>query len=64
MMNLSTPHSGHVKLRLRANKYHPSTIVTHVNDLFQILNEEGKPACMISDGGPDYSLSNVANSLL
>ena len=49
----------------RANKYHPSTIATHVNDLCKILIEESKTACIIlSDSGADLSPKNVANSLL
>ena len=41
----------------------PSTIATHVNDLHNILKEEKKAAYIIlSDGGPDYSPSNLVNS--
>ena len=63
-VHLPTPHTGPVSLHLRATKYHPSTIATHVNDLHNILKEEKKAACIIlSDCGPDYSPSNVVNSL-
>ena len=63
-VHLPTPHTGPVRLHLRATKYHPSTIATHVNDLPNILKEEKKAACIIlSDGGRDYPPSNVVNSL-
>ena len=63
-VHLPIPHTGPVSLHLRATKYHPSTIATHVNDLHKILKEEKKAACIIlSDCGPDYSPSNVVNSL-
>ena len=63
-VHLPTPHTGPVSLHLRATKYHPSTIATHVNDLSNILKGDKKAACIIlSDGGPDYSPSNVVNSL-
>lgn len=55
-VHLPLPHSGLVHLCLRANKYHPSTIATHVNDLYEISKEESKAACIIlSDGGADFS---------
>ena len=63
-VHLPTPHTGPVSLHLRATKYHPSTIATHINNLHNILKEGKKAACLIlSDGGPDYSPSNVVNSL-
>ena len=63
-VHLPTPHTGPVSLHLRATKYHPSTIATDVNDLHNILKEEKKAACIIlSDSGPDYSPSNVVNTL-
>ena len=63
-VHLPTPHTGPVSLHLRATKYHPSTIATHINNLHNILKEGKKAACIIlSDGGPDYSPSNVVNSL-
>ena len=58
-------HFGPLHLRLHANKYHPSTIATHVNDLYEILKENYKPACIIlSDGGVDFSPKSVINSLI
>ena len=61
---LPTPHTGPISLHLRATNYHPSTIVTHINGLHKILKEEKKATCIIlSDGGPDYSPSNIVNSL-
>ena len=39
-VHLPTPHTGPVSLHLRATKYHPSTIATHVNNLHNILKEE------------------------
>ena len=63
-VHLPAPHTAPVSLRLRATKYHPSTIATHINNLHNILKEEKKTACIIlSDGGPDYSPSNVVNNL-
>ena len=57
-------HSGPIHLRLRTNKYNPSTIATHTHDLYEILKEDDKPGCMIiADGGPDYSPKNFVNSL-
>ena len=63
-VHLPTPHTDPVSLHLRATKYHPSTIASHINDLHNILKEERKAACIIlSDGDPDYSPSNVVTSL-
>ena len=63
-VHLPTLHTGPVSLHLRATKYHLSTITSHVNDLRNILKEKKKAACIIlPDGGPDYSPSNVVNSL-
>ena len=64
-VHLSVPHSGPVHLRLRANKYHPSTTATHANDLYEILKEESKEAAYIilCDGGADFSPKNVVNRL-
>ena len=62
-VHLPTPHTGPVSLHQRATKYHSSTIAIQVNDLHNILKEEKKAASIIlSDGGPDYSPSNVVNS--
>ena len=58
------PHSGLGHLHIRANKYHPSIIATHVNDLYEMLKEESKTACIIlPSGGADFSPKNVVNSL-
>ena len=63
-VHLPTPHTGPVSLHLLATKYYPSTIATRVNDLHNILKEEKKAAYItLSDGGSDYSPSNVVNSL-
>ena len=58
------PHFAPLHLCLRVNKCHPSTIATHVNDLYKILKESHKPAYIIlSDGGVNFSPKNVINSL-
>ena len=63
-VHLPVPHSGSVHLCLRANKYYPSTSATHLNGLYEILIEDSKTTCIISsDGGADFSLKNVVNSL-
>ena len=60
--HLLNPHSGHVPLKLRSSKYHGSSIVTHINDLYDILSHNNKPACIIlSDGGPDYTPAGIVN---
>ena len=58
------PHFASLHLCLHANKCHPSTIATRVNDLYKILKESHKPACVIlSDGGVNFLPKNVINSL-
>ena len=54
--HLQTPNSGSIDLRLRSTKYHGSSIATHVNDLYNIISKNKKPALMIlADGGPNYT---------
>ena len=62
--HLKTPHSGSIHLRLRSTKYHGSSIATRVNDLYNIISNNQKPALMIhTDGGPDYTPAGVVNTL-
>ena len=62
--HLQTPHSGSIHLRLRSTEYHGSSIATHVNDLYNIISKNQKPALMIlADGGPDYTPAGVVNIL-
>ena len=67
-IHLLTPYSGPVHLKLRSNKYHHSTIVTHVTDLYKILQERINTTnrnCFmtLSDGGPDFTPASVVNML-
>ena len=63
-VHLPTPYSGSVNLSLRSNKYHHSTIATHVADLFYILKDSSKSSAMLlADGGPDFTPMSVVNML-
>ena len=63
-LHLQTPYNGPVHLSLRANKFHSSTIATHVTDLYKIYSSSQFTSAMIlADGGPDYSPANIINVL-
>ena len=63
--HLPTPYSGQVQLHLRANKYHHSSIATHVTDLYNILKDQnGNSSVMVlADGGPDFTPASMVNTL-
>jgi hypothetical protein len=63
-VHLPTPYSGNVSIRMRATKFHSSTIATHISDLYDILSGCPKTSCMLlSDGGPDYTPASIVNIL-
>ena len=45
--DLPTPYSGSVYLSLRSNKYHHSTMASHVSDLYEILKDSSKTSTML-----------------
>ena len=55
-IHLPVPHSGPLHLRLHANKYHPSTNTTGINDLYKILKENHKPSCIILSHGGFFTI--------
>ena len=61
-LHLPTPYSGKVNLFFRGNKFHSSTIGTHVSDLHKILSGHPCASVMIlADGGPDYTPLSIVN---
>ena len=64
--HLSTPYSGDAYVKLRSSKYNPTTIATHVTDLYGILKpfvDEKSVYMFLADGGPDFNPSHLANEL-
>ena len=66
--HLKTRHSAPSYVFLRAQRFHPTTVATHVTDLLQILKPHtelhGTSSFMLlSDGGPDFTPSSVLNSI-
>ena len=64
--HMKTPHSGPAQVFLRAQRFNPTTIVTHISDLFEMLTqpESDKPGLfLMSDGGPDFNPTSVVNIL-
>ena len=66
--HLKTPHSGPSHVFLCAQRFHSTTVATHVTDLLQILKPQielhGTSSFMVlSDGGPDFTPNSVINSI-
>jgi hypothetical protein len=63
---LKTEHTGSA-LVVRAQKFHPSTVETHVNDIYPLLKslkEQGQSVVVLTvDGSPDWNVSFLANAL-
>lgn len=63
--HLKTEHTG--SALVRAQKFHPSTVKTHVNDIYPLLKslkEQGQSVVVLTvDGGPDWNVSFLANAL-
>ena len=64
---LKTEHTGSTLVVVRAQRFHHSTVETHVNDIYPILKplkEQGRSVVVFSvDGGPDWNVSFLANTL-
>ena len=67
-LHLNTPHSGPLFVKIRAQKFHSTNIVTHITDIYNILQADpqkyNKPVLMLmSDGGPDFNPLSLLNEL-
>ena len=63
---IPTPYSGPVAARARAQKFNPTSVATHVTDLYPLLknqveNNKTNGFMVLSDGGPDFNPSSVLN---
>ena len=63
-VHLQIPNSGSSYVYLRAQRFNPTTVVTHTADLYNIYKDSGINSLMaIADGGPDFSPNLELNAL-
>ena len=64
--HLKTPYSGRITIRIRSHKYNLTTVATHATHLYQLLEpvmEKKSVFMFLTDGGPDFNPSHLANAL-
>jgi hypothetical protein len=62
-LHVLTPHTGFLKVVSRAVRYHPSTPMTHANDLHDLLKDDVAFVMAIVDGGSDWSVKSLITLL-
>ena len=66
--HINIPHTGSALVVARAQKFHSSSVESHVNDIYPLLkslkSDQGKSVVLLTvDSGPDWNVSFLANAI-